>query len=210
VLRGGEGDAFFGVADRADVVGMDVDVLRVGRGDLKSIEQEAGAFGIELVGGEGLEDFDERELDGGAVFNGGQFQRGTAAFLGLVEIWGTRFGCAADGTRALADGFLRWGESAVMESGLEAGGAAAAGDLLLLVEAAVVVAPVAVFNRCRTAAVTTRSYVSALEIHSIFLLRLRVNSAGHPPPLWGEVHIALVEPSRFEFCGEARVALQRS
>jgi hypothetical protein len=53
VFLGGEGDAFAGVADGADAVGMDVDVLGVGRCDLESVEEEAGAAGVELVGGEG-------------------------------------------------------------------------------------------------------------------------------------------------------------
>jgi hypothetical protein len=75
VFLGGEGDAFLGVADGADAVGTDVDVFGVSRGDLESVEEEAGAFGVELMGGEGLEDFDERELDGGAVFDRRELER---------------------------------------------------------------------------------------------------------------------------------------
>jgi hypothetical protein len=51
----------------------------------------------------------------------------------------------------------RWGEGAVMEARLEAGGATAR-DLLRLVEAAGVVAPVAAFITAAPAAVATRSY----------------------------------------------------
>jgi hypothetical protein len=69
------GDAFAGVADGADAVGVDVDVFGVGGGDLESVQEEAGASGVELVGGEGVEDFYERELNGGAVFNGREFER---------------------------------------------------------------------------------------------------------------------------------------
>ena len=57
VFLGSKGNAFTGVADRADGVGVDVDVLRVGRRDLEAIEKEAGAAGIELIGGEGLENW---------------------------------------------------------------------------------------------------------------------------------------------------------
>jgi hypothetical protein len=42
------------------------------------------------------------------------------------------------------------------------------------------VAPVFAFNRCCTAAVTTRSYVSALRIHFTFLFSFALNSAGVP------------------------------
>jgi hypothetical protein len=74
VFLGGEGYAFAGVAEGADAVGVDVDFLRIGRGDLESVEEEAGTAGIELVGGEGLDDLDERELDGGAVFDVGKVE----------------------------------------------------------------------------------------------------------------------------------------
>jgi hypothetical protein len=71
VFRGGEGYALAGVADGADGVGIDVEVFGICQGDLERVDEEAGAARFELVGGEGLDDFDERELDGGAVFNGG-------------------------------------------------------------------------------------------------------------------------------------------
>jgi hypothetical protein len=53
---------------------VDMDVFGVSRGDLESVE-EAGAFGVELVGGEGLEDFDKRELDRGAIFGRRELER---------------------------------------------------------------------------------------------------------------------------------------
>jgi hypothetical protein len=48
---GGEGDSFFGVADGADAIGVD------------------------LVGGEGLEGFDKRELDRRIVFDRRELER---------------------------------------------------------------------------------------------------------------------------------------
>jgi hypothetical protein len=40
----------------------------VGAGDLEAVEEQSGAFGVEVVGGEATEDFGDGELDGGAVF----------------------------------------------------------------------------------------------------------------------------------------------
>ena len=37
-------------------------------GDLEAIEEEAGAAWVDVVGGDALEDFADRGLDGGAVF----------------------------------------------------------------------------------------------------------------------------------------------
>jgi len=36
-------------------------------GDLQAVEQEAGAFGVDVVGGEAAQDLGDGELDGGAV-----------------------------------------------------------------------------------------------------------------------------------------------
>jgi hypothetical protein len=40
----------------------------------RPVEQEAGAFGVELIGGEGLEHVDECELDGAGVLDGRQVE----------------------------------------------------------------------------------------------------------------------------------------
>jgi hypothetical protein len=48
-------------------------------GDLEAEDEEAGALGVELVGGDAGEDLRDGELDGGAVFEDGQgegFERG--------------------------------------------------------------------------------------------------------------------------------------
>jgi hypothetical protein len=37
-------------------------------GDLEAVEEEAGAAGVDVVGGDALEDFADGGLDGGAVF----------------------------------------------------------------------------------------------------------------------------------------------
>ena len=41
---------------------------QVQAGDLQAVEEEAGALGVDLVGGDAAEDFADGELDGGAVF----------------------------------------------------------------------------------------------------------------------------------------------
>ena len=42
-------------------------VVKVGAGDLEAVEQQAGAAGIDLVGGDALQDEADGGLDGGAV-----------------------------------------------------------------------------------------------------------------------------------------------
>ncbi len=57
----------------------------VDAGDLEAVEEEAGAFGVDVVGGEAAEDFADGELDGGAVFGLGEGEAGAATAAG-VEI----------------------------------------------------------------------------------------------------------------------------
>jgi hypothetical protein len=48
-------------------------------GDLEAVEEQAGAAGVDVVGGDALEDFSDGGLDGGAVFGEGQVEGGAAA-----------------------------------------------------------------------------------------------------------------------------------
>ena len=48
------------------------DLREVDGGDLEAIEEEAGAAGIELIGGEAMEDLADGGLDGAAVFGIGK------------------------------------------------------------------------------------------------------------------------------------------
>jgi hypothetical protein len=48
-------------------------------GDLEAVEEEAGAPGVDVVGGDALEDLADGGLDGGAVFREGQVEGGAAA-----------------------------------------------------------------------------------------------------------------------------------
>ncbi len=48
-------------------------------GDLEAVEEEAGAAGVDVVGGDALEDFTDGGLDGGTVFGEGQVEGGAAA-----------------------------------------------------------------------------------------------------------------------------------
>ena len=61
----GVGDDFF---DRLGVAGGGFGAGEVGAGDLESVEEEAGAFGVDLVAGDAAEDFADGGLDGDAVF----------------------------------------------------------------------------------------------------------------------------------------------
>jgi hypothetical protein len=48
-------------------------------GDLEAVEEEAGAAGVDVVGGDAAEDLADGGLDGGAVFREGQVEGGAAA-----------------------------------------------------------------------------------------------------------------------------------
>jgi hypothetical protein len=56
-------------------------------GDLESVEEEAGAAGIDFVGGDALEDLTDGVLDGGPVFGQGDFEGGVAGAAG-ARVWG--------------------------------------------------------------------------------------------------------------------------
>jgi hypothetical protein len=62
---GVDGDLFYGLGFG---FGEGLWFREVEAGDLKAVEEEAGAAGIDVVGGDALEDFADRGLDGGAVF----------------------------------------------------------------------------------------------------------------------------------------------
>jgi hypothetical protein len=48
-------------------------------GDLEAVEEEAGAAGVDFVGGDALQDFSDGGLDGGTVFGERQIEGGAAA-----------------------------------------------------------------------------------------------------------------------------------
>ena len=54
-------------------------------GDLEAVEEEAGAAGIEPVGGDAGEDFADRELDGGSVLGHGE-GKGSLAGAAAAEL----------------------------------------------------------------------------------------------------------------------------
>jgi hypothetical protein len=51
-------------------------------GDLETVEEEAGTAGVDVVGGDALEDLADGELDGGSVFWEGKVEGGAAATAG--------------------------------------------------------------------------------------------------------------------------------
>ena len=64
---GGWGVGFFGLFGEGGV------------GDLQAVEEEAGAAGVDVVGGDALQDFADGLEDGGAVFGQGDVEGGAAA-----------------------------------------------------------------------------------------------------------------------------------
>ena len=80
-VDGVEGDLFDGLRG---VVGVGVSACgwgfgEVGAGDLEAVEEEAGAAGVDVVGGDAAEDLADGGLDGGAVFGVGEVEGGAAA-----------------------------------------------------------------------------------------------------------------------------------
>src|SRR3979409_2711449 len=51
-------------------------------GDLEGVEEEGGAAGVDVVGGDALEDLADGKLDGGSVFGEGNFEGGAAGLAG--------------------------------------------------------------------------------------------------------------------------------
>ncbi len=84
-LFGGD-EAVVGVGfylfDGVGGVGLGLAWGEVHGGDLEAVEEEAGAAGVELVGGEAEEDFADGGLDGGAVFRAGEGEGGAAGLAG--------------------------------------------------------------------------------------------------------------------------------
>jgi hypothetical protein len=89
---------------------MGFGLREVQAGDLKAVEKEAGSAGIDLVGGDALEDLADGELDGGLVLGEGQVELGTAV-LAVARIG---YG-AAGGVVVVAEVFAAeaWAAAAV-------------------------------------------------------------------------------------------------
>ena len=71
-------------------------------GDLEAVEEESGAAGIEVVGGDAAEDFADGGLDGGTVFGEGKVEGGLAGAAGFETGDG-----AAGGVVVVAEFFVR-------------------------------------------------------------------------------------------------------
>jgi hypothetical protein len=82
-------------------------------GDLEAVEEQAGAAGVDVVGGDALEDFADGLLDGGTVFRQGKVEGGAAAttllrigdgFSGGVVVVAEVFSAEAGAAAAVAVG----------------------------------------------------------------------------------------------------------
>jgi hypothetical protein len=93
-----------------------LDGLRLGEveaGDLEAVEEEAGAAGVDVVGGDALEDLADGVLDGGLVFRKRDLEGGAAApagarvlcgFAGGVVVEAELFSAEAGAAAAVAVG----------------------------------------------------------------------------------------------------------
>src|SRR5258705_161888 len=85
---GVDGDLFYGFGCGC---GFALGFGEVEAGDLEAVEEEAGAAGVDFVGGDALQDFADGGLDGGAVFRQGQVEGGAAASaLFWISDWAAR------------------------------------------------------------------------------------------------------------------------
>ncbi len=94
VLRGRD-EAEFGVGDDlVDGIGGVGGLLRareVEGGDLESVEEESGAAGVEVVGGEAGEDVGDGVLDAAALVGAGEGEGGAAGLLVEPSLAGVEF-----------------------------------------------------------------------------------------------------------------------
>ena len=100
LFDGGGGGGGFGIAGLAG---------EVEAGDLEAVEEEAGAFGVDGVLGEALEDLADGDLDGGAVFGVREGEGGLAAAAG-AGVGGGRAG----GVVVVAEFFAAEGGAAAL------------------------------------------------------------------------------------------------
>ncbi len=111
--------AFGGGFDGADDVGREgfgVEAAGVVAGELEAVEESSGSLDVELSGGEGVDDDGEGDLDGFAVFEGGEFD----VLAGDEVAAGGRSG--AEGAVALVEAVVEVAPCSVGEGwGLAAG-----------------------------------------------------------------------------------------
>jgi hypothetical protein len=87
------------VVDGVDDFSFAIRLGEVHGGDLETVEEQAGAAGVDFVGGDALEDFSEGVLDGGTVLGRGECE-GAAGSSGF----GVGDGLAG-GVVVVAEGF---------------------------------------------------------------------------------------------------------
>ena len=113
---GVDGDLFYGLGCRLGFgggLGGGLGFGEVEAGDLEAVKEEAGAAGVDVVGGDALEDLADGVLDGGSVFGERDFEGGAAAsaaarvsrgFAGVVVVVAELFLTQAWAAAAVAVG----------------------------------------------------------------------------------------------------------
>jgi hypothetical protein len=74
-----------------------VEATGVGRGELEAVEEGAAVLEVDLVGGDGVDDLRDGDLDGDAVLEGAEVEDGAAAF----EVGSGEHGRAVDAVRVV-------------------------------------------------------------------------------------------------------------
>jgi hypothetical protein len=77
---------FVDVADELGGAADDAEAAGVGGGEREAIEEGVGLFGVDAVGGEGVEDTGDGELGGLAVLDGGELEEAGMGQLGGLEV----------------------------------------------------------------------------------------------------------------------------
>ncbi|HEX3572622.1 MAG TPA: hypothetical protein VHU44_17520 [Acidobacteriaceae bacterium] len=99
-----------GFADDGLWLGDGIEAAGVGRGEVEAVEDGASVLEVDLVGGDGVDDFGDGDLDGDGVFERAEVEDGSAA----LEVGTGDDGGAVD-TVGVVESAVEVAEGAVLE-----------------------------------------------------------------------------------------------